>query len=258
VEISRFPRVLCPAGHQQERTAVRRAINGARPWFFCDQCGAEITTPKADEIKVATPERLGALREAEQVAVRRTAYEVALGWVKSFRRDRGDGFEKPSCFISYAWGDLSHERWVENLADNLQNADIAVILDRWHNPPGASVTRFIERIEAATFICPIGTQRYKQKDSSKTSDPVVQAELRLVKTRLRKRDEIHKTVVPLLREGNVPEEMFPALFEDSVYIDFRMDSRFLISLFELVLTLHRIPFETPLARRHRAEIARIG
>ena len=104
--------------------------------------------------------------------------------MKAFRRDHGDGDKKPACFISYAWGDRQHERWVEQLADHLQNADVSVALDRWHNTPATSVTRYIERIEASDFVCALGTPRYLQKDQAQDMDPVVQAELRLIKSKL--------------------------------------------------------------------------
>ena len=54
--------------------------------------------------------------------------------------------KRPTCFISYAWGERTHEQWVEKpLARDLQNAGIEVILDRWHNTPGRSIVKFIER-----------------------------------------------------------------------------------------------------------------
>jgi WD40 repeat protein len=251
-KIVRFPTALCSSGHLQERTSVWKAINFRRDFFFCDVCGDKVQTPAADDIGVSERDDT-ALRKAEEIVLRRTDYEVAVAWVKAFRRDRGDGVARPSCFISYAWGDQSHERWVEELADDLQKADVAVILDKWHNPPGTSVSRFIERIENSTFVCAVGTPNYKEKDLTRDYDPVVQAEMRLIKSRLMKRDEQHQTVIPLLR-FDVATRSFPPLFEDSVYVDFRTDSLYLARLFELVLVVHRIPFETEMARKHRAAI----
>ena len=195
-----------------------------------------------------------AVLAAEKTADTRTDYEVALSWVKAYRRDRGDGEVRPTCFVSYAWGDPRHEQWVEELADHLRNSDVAVALDRWDNPPGTSIARFIELIEASNWVCAVGTARYRLKDEAQDADPVVQAELRLIKTKLRKRDEVHNTVIPLLCEGTA-REAFPPLLEDSVYIDFRNEHDFLVRLFELVLTLHRIPRNKKMAREHRSKIA---
>jgi len=42
---------------------------------------------------------------------------------------------QPNCFISYAWGNPEHERWVEKLlATDLQKAGVNVLLwDKWAN-----------------------------------------------------------------------------------------------------------------------------
>jgi hypothetical protein len=76
-----------------------------------------------------------------------------------------EGIPAPDCFISYAWGDDRHERWVEHqLANDLANAGITVVLDRWENTRiGASVPRFIERIAGAGRIIVVGTSRYRTK-----------------------------------------------------------------------------------------------
>jgi hypothetical protein len=195
------------------------------------------------------------VREAEETADDRTKYEVGLAWIKAFRRDRGDGDKKPSCFISYAWDEPRRERWVAQLADYLQNADVAVTFDRWHNPPGSDIARFVERISrGADFVCAIGTARYRQKDEAEDTDPVVQAELRLIKSKLMSRPKVHDTVIPLLCAGT-KEEAFPPLFKNSVHLDFRTEADFFPRLFELVLTIHRIPFEDKMARQHRDELS---
>jgi hypothetical protein len=180
-------------------------------------------------------------------------FQTALAWVKAFCQARGEKNKQPTCFISYSWGDRQHEEWIERLADHLKNADVSVILDRWHNMPGTSINRFIERIEGADFVCPVGTPRYRRKDRVQQMDPVVQAELRLIKSKLRKRDSIRDTVIPLLCKGTA-QTAFPPLLEDSVFIDFRRENEFFARLFELILTLHHIPFEDKMARKHRAAL----
>ena len=251
VGIGRLPMVACRRGHPQLRDAIRQAVDNPQEFFFCTKCGGRIRTPQIDDIGISAD---NAVREAEERADDRTKYEVAVAWAKAFRRDRGDGDKKPSCFISYAWGDPRHERWVEQLADYLQNADVAVAFDRWHNRPGADIARFIERINKASgFICAIGTPRYRQKDEAENTDPVAQAELRMIKSKLMSRDKVHDTVIPLLWAGT-KEESFPPLLQGSVFVDFREEADFFPRLFELVLTIHRIPFENKMARQHRDEL----
>jgi GTPase SAR1 family protein len=253
VHILRLPAVICSEGHAQERVAVRKAIENSRLFFFCDTCGEKLPTPKLDNIGVPAEEYIGVVHAAEATADQRTRYEVALAWVKAFQRDRGHGDSRPTCFISYAWGDPHHERWVEQLADYLQNADIAVIFDRWHCMPGSDLGQFIERIEASDFVCAIGTSRYLLKDEMQNEDPVVQAELGLIKARRMKRREIRSTIIPLLCEGT-QQTAFPPLLRNAVAVDFRKEAAFFAHLFELVLTLHRIPLEDNMARQHRGAL----
>jgi GTPase SAR1 family protein len=257
VQIIRFPAVLCSNGHRQERAAVRKAIDMGRPFFFCDECGEQLSTPQTNQIGLLTDRHAKVVREAEEVAAKRTNYEVAVAWLKAFLRDRSKRYARPTCFMSYAWGDPGHERWVEELADNLQKADVTVTFDRWHNTPGTSLSRFIERIETSDFVCAVGTPGYRKKDEASDADPVVQAELKLIKTKLRKRDSVQATIIPLLREGT-PQKSFPPLFEDSVFVDFRDSEVFLTRLFELLLTIHQVPFEHEMVRKHRAAIAGDG
>lgn len=253
VQVSRLPAVICPGGHRQQRTVVLDAIDRKLPHFFCNECGQKLITPKVDDIGIPPEGQAEAVRTAAETATRRTDYEVAILWVKSFRQARGDS-AAPSCFISYAWGDPGHERWVEDLADHLLQADVGVILDRWHCRPGTDLSAFIERIDAADFICATGTPRYRQKYEVKDQDPVVRAELRLINDRHMKRDDHHDTVIPLWRAGS-QKDSFPPLLRTSVAVDMREDRDFLSRLFELVLTIHRIPFEHPMARQHRRAIA---
>jgi hypothetical protein len=98
-----------------------------------------------------------------------------------------------------------------------------------------------------------GTPLYLRKDQTQNTDRVVQAELRLIKSKLMKRDDVHDTVIPLLREGT-SQEAFPPLLQDSVFIDFRVETDFFVRLFDLILTIHRVPFDNEMSRQHRDEL----
>ncbi len=187
VEVKRIPVVDCnKCGRRQPRSTVIENIEGNEASFFCSKCGTELMTPAAAKIGETAPEYAATLDEAVEVADRRTVFEEALVWVKSFRRDRGDLDEQPSCFISYAWGEPSHEKWVLQLAKDLRKADVDVIFDLWHNTPGTSITKFVEQIEMAQFVVAVGTPQYLEKYKTKKKDPVVHAEIKLINTRLRK------------------------------------------------------------------------
>jgi len=137
-----------------------------------------------------------------------------------------------------------HEKWVLQLANDLRNAGIGVLLDRWHNEPGDSITKFIDQIDAVDFSLAIGTDKYREKYETESDDPVVDMEIRMIGTRLRKKTAIRKSVIPLLLEGT-QTSAFPPLFEDSVYIDFTDNKRYFVELLRLIARLHSIPFSHP-------------
>jgi len=119
-----------------------------------------------------------------------------------------------------------------------------VIFDRWQNTPGTSITRFIERIDSSDYVVSVGTPRYREKYNAVQTDTVASAELMLINTLLMKRTAIRESVIPLLLDGE-RQTSFPPLFGDSVYIDFRNEELYFVSLFDLILTLYDIPFDHP-------------
>jgi GTPase SAR1 family protein len=245
VLITRFPAVICSnCGKRQERSVVMNQIQEGLDTLFCNKCGTKMGISMKDELTTLPSHTQEMLDQEQAVARRRTAFEEALVWIKSILRMRGDETLRPSCFISYAWGSTFQERWVLTLAKDLRNAGIDVIFDRWHNTPGTSVVKFIERIESSDYVIAIGTLEYLEKYNTESADPVVDAEIRLIGTRLRKRTEEHVRIIPLLLAGEQLTS-FPPLFHDSVYINFVDEENYFINLLNLILTLYSIPFDIP-------------
>ena len=134
------------------------------------------------------------------------------------------GIKAPQCFVSYAWGEPQHERWVErNLATDLQKAGIDVVLDRWENAKvGSSVARFVERIEKCDQVIVVGTPLYRQKYENKDTSTgyVVAAEVDMISNRLLGTEEQKQTVLPVLLVGEKTSSL-PPLLHGRVYADFR-------------------------------------
>ena len=160
--------------------------------------------------------------------------------VKSLRKNS----RAPTCFVSYAWGVAEHEKWVLQLAKDLCNSGIRVVFDRWHNTPGTNIVKFIERIDSSDFVVVVGSLKYLEKWVTEKVDPVVDAEFRLIGNLLTKRTEVRERVVPLLLDGS-QERSFPPLLRGTVYIDFQDQDLYFVHLFNLILTLYGIPFDSP-------------
>lgn len=185
------------------------------------------------------------LSEEQERTRRRTQFESALVRVKAVVRDEKKS--APSCFVSYAWGEAEQERWVRGLANDLMNAGVEVILDRKGNPQiGASVARFISRIEQSDFVVAVGTPSYRLKYENQVSEAgsVVAAEVDLINLRLTKTGKKKETVLPLLLEGD-EETSLPPLMKGRVYGNFLDEQFYFATLFDLILTLYRIPFVHP-------------
>jgi len=256
VAVSKYAPVLCAnCGYLQERSKVIRRTKENKTFLFCDECGEKINLPILTERLALNYEDRAAVTHDQVLSMMRTTYESALSSVKKFVLDRGQG-TKQSCFISYAWGDPVYEHWVLRLADDLRKSDFSVVLDQWDSAAiGTSLTRFISRIEECDFILAVGTPAYRQKYENMVSPhgSVVAAEIDLMSRRLIATEAQKASVLPLLLEGE-EQLSFPPLLQGRVYANFKQEEHYLVTLFDLVLTLFHIPFDDSMVRDLRERL----
>jgi small GTP-binding protein len=239
--VRRLEPVHCLNGHPIDRIVVRR-ISARSDFTFCSECGEKTSLPKGDQ-----PIQLTRMQAAEVEANRRAAdersrFEQVLFRLKTYMTEQK--LTAPECFISYAWGNSEHEHWVEKrLATDLQKAGIGVVLDRWHNSQiGASVARFVERIEKSDRIVMVGTTLYRHKYDNKDTSTgyVVAAEVDLIANRLLGTEAQKESVLPLLLEGEKTASL-PPLMHGRVYADFRDKTTYFNTVFDLILSLYHLP-----------------
>ncbi len=246
LSVFRFEPVICSNGHALNRAVVRDEVRSGHTVAFCSRCGEKLTLPKADEpIQLKQKERRQ-VEEQQRVAARRSRFEQAVFRVASYVQDQK--IKQPECFISYAWGEREQERWVErNLATDLQKAGISVLLDRWENARvGASVPRFIERIEKCDLVIVVGTPLYRKKYENKETSTgyVVAAEVDLISNRLLGTEAQKATVLPLLLAGE-KQSSLPPLLHNKVFAEFRDERAYFSTAFDLILSLYNIPPNAP-------------
>jgi len=242
LSVFRYEPVVCGKCRQPlDRAVVRERLRGGKDFAFCPECSEKLTLPKADEPIQLTQTERRKVDEQRWFADQRSRFEQAVFQVMSYVQDQH--LAGPECFISYAWGDKEQERWVErNLATDLQKAGISVVLDRWENARvGASVARFVERIEKCDRVIMVGTPLYRKKYENKepSTGYVVAAEVDLISNRLLGTEAQKETVLPLLRAGEKTWSL-PPLLHGRVYADFRNDRAYFITAFDLILDLYRI------------------
>jgi small GTP-binding protein len=245
VAATRFAPVVCPRCDYRpaREEAVRQILSGKRS-AFCGECGKKIPLPAAAEaVALSQPVRRRLEHEQERVW-RQTAFEKAITWLK---RQVGD-VAPPSCFISYAWGVREHEQWVErSLAPDLRKSGVEVILDRWHNAEiSANIGRFVSRIVESRFILAVGSPLYvrKYENDNAPQGSVAAAEVDQINVRMTGSEKQKRSVLPVLLAGS-PEEALPPLLRGRVYADFRQDEDYFRVLFDLILTIYAIAFDSP-------------
>jgi hypothetical protein len=237
----RYEPAVCSKGHTLNRAVVREHVSQGADFAFCNRCGEKITLSKADRPIQLTEHQAQEVDTDRRTADQRSRLEQALFRLKTYATEHN--IAPPESFISYAWGDYEHERWVEkSLATDLQKAGIPVVLDRWENARiGASVPRFVERVGKVDRVIVVGTPLYRRKYDN--SEPmrgfVIAAEGDLIGKRMIGTEAQRGSVLPVLLEGT-EETAFPHLLHGRVYADFRKSETYFESALSLLLSLYAI------------------
>ncbi|MEK6261608.1 MAG: toll/interleukin-1 receptor domain-containing protein, partial [Planctomycetota bacterium] len=258
VAVRRLRPARCPYCQTTvDRAVMSRRLKLGKTNVGCEECFREVVLPPDEPLRLPPTERDKVAHE-KAVAEFRTRFEAVAfdvqRWVQSEER------KSPICFVSYAWGNRAHERWVEHhLAKDLHKGGIKVILDRWENHPGADLPGFVERIDQSDFVLIVGTPAYlkKYKNKDPQTGTVVAAEMSLVNTRLLGTEAQKATVIPLLLEGS-PDESLPPLLRPRVSSDFRDDGHYFDTVFALLLGLHRIELRDQVAQQWRQKLGSRG
>jgi small GTP-binding protein len=217
--VFRYEPVACANGHALNRNVVRERLSGGANFAFCPTCGERTSLPRADQPIQLTHEQQAEMETQRRIANLRSRFEQALFRVQTSVKQQG--IKPPTCFISYAWGEPQHERWVEReLATDLHKAGIDVVLDRWENARiGASIPRFVERVATSDRVVVVGTPSYRQKYDNK--DPklgfVVAAEGDLIGKRMLGTEAKKQSVLPVLLAGT-EESSLPPLLQGRVCV----------------------------------------
>ena len=253
--VQRYEPVFCSQDHQLNRAVMRDRVSAGAAFAFCAECGEKVKLPKVDQPILLTRRQAADMDAQRQAADRRSRFEQAVFRWNSYITEQK--IAPPECFISYAWGNPEHERWVEHsLATDLLKAGITVVLDRWENRRiGASVPRFVERAGECDRVIVVGTPLYRTKYQNQ--DPmrpyVTAAEGDLIGNRLMGTEADKEAVLPLLLEGT-KETALPTLLQGRVYADFRQIEAYFDTTFELILSLYRIPPRHPVADQLRSSL----
>ncbi len=243
--VIRYESIRCSNGHQLNKAVIRELLQSGEESVFCPKCGEKLALPKEKAIQL-TQEQQVEVETQRRAADERTRFEQAIFRVQAYVTEQK--IKAPECFISYAWGEREHERWVEkSLATDLRKAGIDVVLDRWENSRiGSSIPRFVERVEECEQVVVVGTPLYRRKAKNLASErgSVAAAEWDLMGIRMLGTESAKRTVFPVLLTGEEADS-FPPLLRGRVYADFRDEQSYFLTAFDLVLSLYDIKPNDP-------------
>ncbi len=209
VEVTPFPPVVCDKGHQQKRATVIERTRERKPFMFCDECGEKVMLPDPEKSQ-SIGLQLSPWLQLEAAAARlRSAYEVQLTKIKSYRRN----WAVPRCYLSRH---PEQAAWAEELIHDLRDA-------------GVYVVEQAAQVQADDFVVVLDTPAYQQAFRT----PILAADAPLILARLKeKRPPIS---LALIGESKAHElkHCRPGSFCD--------ETHYPVSLFDLVLTLYAIP-----------------
>ena len=155
------------------------------------------------------------------------------------------GYTRIKVFLSYAWAseeypetfeqDKFYQACVEQIAVDLEQAGLAVFLDKWCDVPGREVSNFIaEAFEQSHYIVPIGTRLYNEKfkrnknkspsfsikpvseQSKKNLDHVLSFEVAIIQELATKSQQVRQKIIPLFLEEVKDKSSFPFLLDKKI------------------------------------------
>jgi hypothetical protein len=246
--VTRFPPVICAAcRYPQERAEVVRRQRDGQAFIFCGNCGEKLELPRPSPATVFQGEERQGVVQQQVAAALRGKFEACLARLRVLNR-RG---QAPSCFLSHAAGAPEHERWIVRLARDMRNAGLSVQTGRRGSPDASAGGRPSDSISRCDVVLVVGTPQYLQQfENISAEEPFFAAEVGHINRRLIGNDEQKASVWPLLRSGETKRSL-PVLARGHPYADFRRDEDYCGMLYDLILSLYKIPFTTPAMREAR-------
>jgi hypothetical protein len=128
--------------------------------------------------------------------------------------------ETPKLFISYSWSSPSHEQWVLDLASELRESGVDVILDKWDLKEGYDAVAFMEKMVTDPEIKKVvivSDQIYSAKADGRSGG--VGTETQIISKEVYENQGQDKFVAVVAQKDEVGKPCLPAYYKSRIYID---------------------------------------
>jgi hypothetical protein len=149
-------------------------------------------------------------------------------------------------FVSYSWSSPFHEKWVLDLATELRENGVDIVLDKWDLKEGHDSIKFMEEmvtnaeIRKVIIIC---DKKYAEKADGR--DGGVGTETQIISNEVYKKAKQDKFVAIIAEKDEEGKPYLPTYYKSRIYIDLSEPDKYADN-FE---TLIRWIFDKPLYRK---------
>lgn len=133
----------------------------------------------------------------------------------------------PRLFISYSWSTPEHEQWVIDLATELGNSGVDVILDKWDLREGHDSVAFMEKmvtdpsISKVALIC---DQIYASKADGRSGG--VGTETQIISAEVYAKQNQDKFVAVIAERDGYGKPYLPTYYKSRIYVDLSESDRY--------------------------------
>lgn len=133
----------------------------------------------------------------------------------------------PKLFISYSWSDAEHEQWVVDLATELRESGVDVILDKWDLKEGHDAVAFMEQmvtnpeIKKVAIVC---DEKYASKADGRAGG--VGTETQIISREVYENQAQEKFVAIVCEKDGNGKPFLPTYYKSRIYIDLSEADRY--------------------------------
>lgn len=154
----------------------------------------------------------------------------------------------PKLFVSYSWSNPSHEQWVLNLANELAEVDIQVIIDKWDLKEGYDTHAFMERMVTDPDIkkvVMVVDETYGAKADGRAGGVGTETQILTPQLYGKRKSEQDKFVAVISEKDADGNPFLPAYYSSRIYIDLSEPDKYAAEFERLV----RWAFDKPMYKR---------
>ena len=133
----------------------------------------------------------------------------------------------PKLFISYSWSNAEHEQWVIDLATELRESGVDVILDKWDLKEGHDAVAFMEKmvtdpeIKKVAIIC---DEKYAVKADGRAGG--VGTETQIISREVYENQAQEKFVAVVCGKDESGKAHLPTYYKSRIYVDLSEADRY--------------------------------